>query len=114
MPDLGRDDDILATSAEGAPDQLLRDALVVRVGGIDEVDTEIEGAMKDRSGVCGVRNRAAESVGAKANDGNLEPGGAESPVFHVAGPRDLFLTQGQDRGFPPAAQSQGLSDPLGA
>jgi hypothetical protein len=91
---LGSDDDIPATCPDGASDELLRDTIVIGVGGVDEVDAEVKGTVEDRSSIGRIGNGAAEGIGAKTNDRDLEPRGSELPVFHLAGPRDRLLTTG--------------------
>ena len=68
VTDLGSDDDIAATGAEGAPDELLRDTVVIGVGGVDEGDAEVKGAGEDRSSVGRVGHGTAEGVCAETND----------------------------------------------
>src|SRR6266545_3603541 len=86
MTDLGGNDNIAAMCAEGAPDELLRDTVVVGVGGVDEADAEVKGAPEDRSSVGRVADSAAEGIGAESDDGDSKPGGPKQSVFHVAGP----------------------------
>ena len=67
---------------QGFSDDLLGDGRAIGIGGIDEVDAELDGAAKYSDGLLAVRRRApdapaGESHGAEAHavDGELAPKG---------------------------------------
>ena len=76
--DLRREDDVVATSLQGLPDDLLGLSGRVDVGGVDEVDPGVERRVDDPDAVVdiGVPPRAehhrAEAVGAHADAGPTE------------------------------------------
>src|SRR5262249_27166383 len=94
--DLAAEPDRLALLAENSSKPLLRAAFVaVAVGGVDQVDAEL-----DRLAYDAARRRkidaAAEIVAAEADDGHFKRGAAEPALFHrriislpARGPEDL-------------------------
>jgi hypothetical protein len=83
-PELRRQDDLVATAAgECLADDLLRLALRVDVGGIDEIDPGVERAVDDAHGivVVGVAP-CAEHHRAEAQLRDLHAGASEWAVFH--------------------------------
>src|SRR5262249_48794337 len=73
---------LFALPSENSPEPLLRAAFVaVAVGGVDQVDAEL-----DRPAYDAARRRkidaAAEIVAAEADDGHLERGATKPPLVH--------------------------------
>src|SRR6516162_5183400 len=80
--ELARQHDRFALLAENSSEPLLRAAFVaVAVGGVDQVDAEL-----DRPAYDAARRRkidaAAKIVAAEADDGHLERGAAKPPLVH--------------------------------
>src|SRR5439155_1482430 len=87
--DLGGQDDALAAAAalgEPAPDDLLGHALArppaVDVGGVEEVDAELQRPVHDGEAL-GLGGERAEVHGAEAEAAYLEPRPAETRVVHA-------------------------------
>ena len=74
---LGGQHDIVATALQRLTDDLLRLAVAVPIGGVDEVDAEIQGLVDDTNAVVviGVGD-AAEHHRAQAIGANLDAGPA--------------------------------------
>src|SRR4051812_27805024 len=70
--ELSCEHDVLALAAEDSSEPLFRAALVaVTVGGIDQVDAEVDRLVHDAAGRREI-DAAAEIVAAETDDGNLE------------------------------------------
>src|SRR5580692_741852 len=82
--ELRRQHDIVATPLQSLTDNLLRYTAGVRVGGVDEVDPGIEGAVNDADGVGAVVVAPRpEHHRAQAQRAHRYPGPAQRSVFHV-------------------------------
>jgi hypothetical protein len=76
--DLGREHDVVAPVLQRLADDLLGLAARVHVGGVDEVDPRVEGAVDDLDRVVVVRVApAAEHHGAEAQRAHLHTGSSE-------------------------------------
>jgi hypothetical protein len=91
LVDLGRDDDLAAACVleQGPADDLLARAVGVHVGGVEEVDAEIQGLLQERAArrlAQGPGVRAAVGLAiahaAEAKAGDIEAGAAELGVLH--------------------------------
>ena len=82
---LGGDDQLVALAAHQLAEDLLGAALVVLVGGVEEVDPDIAAGAEHARRVRLVRI-AAEGHGAEAELGHLHAGAAESAVVHAPSP----------------------------
>src|SRR5882724_7913580 len=89
VEELGGDDHTVARREllESAAGDLLADAERVHVGGIEEVDAELDGAPEERAALLFFEDPLApflRPVGhaAETDAGDLEAGGAEANVFH--------------------------------
>ena len=81
----GEDHVVAPTAVERLGDDLLALAGRVDVGGVDEVDAGVEGAVDDGDAVVVVPvAELAEHHGAEAQARDLHPGVAEGAVGHVA------------------------------
>ncbi len=89
--DLGRDHDLVPSGevAQGAADDLLARAVGIGVGGVEEVDAELEGSFDERPALffverpgmrASLRHPVAHAAEADARD--LEAGLSEIDVFH--------------------------------
>ena len=82
--ELRRQHDIVATPLQGLTDDLLRHTAGIHVGGVDEVDPGIEGAVNDADGVGAVVVAPRpEHHRAQAQRAHRYPGPAQQSVFHV-------------------------------
>src|SRR5215813_8166712 len=80
--ELAREHDRFALLAENSSEPLLRAAFVaVAVGGVDQVDTELDRLAYDAARRSKI-DTAAEIVTAQADDGHFERGAAEPALFH--------------------------------
>src|SRR5436309_2245897 len=80
---LGRDHDLLARDRlERGPERPLRAPTGVDVGGVEQVDPELEGAMDDGTRLDVVDRAAVRGPGADRDLGDLEAGVAERAVVH--------------------------------
>ena len=72
--ELGGEDDLVALALERAAEQLLVGEGPVRLGGVEEGDAELEGAMQSRDGFLFVGNAVglAHSHAAETEGGDLE------------------------------------------
>ena len=85
---------VLALAAERLADDLLRQAVRIDIGGVDEVDAGVDARVDHPLGFGKIavadrceRACAAEGHGAQSQCRNLQAGTAKGAVFHV-GPRD--------------------------
>ena len=83
---LGRDHEVAARDrrAAPAPSDLFGLARGVDVGGVEEVDAEVVGAVHDLPRRLAVDARAEREPGAERDLADLEPAAPERPVFHGA------------------------------
>jgi hypothetical protein len=80
---LGREHDVVAAPGERLADDLLRLAARVDVGGVDEVDPGVEGAVDDLDALVVVRVAPApEHHRAEAQRGHLDAGAGERAAVH--------------------------------
>src|SRR5262249_4876461 len=80
--ELAREHDRFALLAENASEPLLRAAFVaIAVGGVDEVDAELDRLFYDAARRRKI-DAAAEVIAAEADDGHFERGAAKSALFH--------------------------------
>ena len=88
--DLGGDERLVALALERLAQDLLRAAVGVDVGGVEQVDAGLEADVHQPRGLGDVGCApgleklvaAAERAGAKAENGNLEAGASQKTVFH--------------------------------
>ena len=80
---LGRDEDLVAVRRERLGDDLLADVRAVRVGGVDEVDAELDGAADHGDGAGAVLGRSPDAVA-----GELHGAVAETVDGAAAGERE--------------------------
>src|SRR5690348_14498320 len=80
--DLGREDPLVTVRADGLPDDLLRPAEIVLVGGVDEIHPGIEGLADDALGDRRV-GAAAEHHRAETDLRHPKAARAEDAVFHL-------------------------------
>src|SRR5262249_50679132 len=80
--ELAREHDRFALLIKNLPEPLLRAAFVaVAVGGVDQVDAELDRLAYDAAR-CRKIDAAAEIVAAEADDGHVERGAGEPALFH--------------------------------
>jgi hypothetical protein len=81
--EFGGDYDVVAAALQCLADELLRLALRVHVGGVDEVDPCVEGPLDDADAFVVVLGApVAEHHGAKAQVADRDAGTPERTVFH--------------------------------
>ena len=107
MPELRRDDDLVAAPAQRPAEQRLAEAVLaaVHVGGIDEGDARVECGGDDRRRALlrlGGGAGAAEVVAAEADRRHAEAGAAEGSVFESGHPLSLGRARGGVSPLPPA------------
>ena len=78
---LAGEDDLVATSLERRAEQGFRDARVVHVGGVEEVDAGVDTAIDDLVRARLIE-RLAQRHGAEAEAGDVEVGVGESATIH--------------------------------
>jgi hypothetical protein len=77
----------LAAASEGFADLVL--GIAIDVGRVEEIDTQVQGAMDELDGIglglhtAGVNVSDADTHATKSNGGNFEAGSAESAFFHT-------------------------------
>jgi len=89
---LGRDQHLVAPALQRLAQDLLRHALAVDVGGVEEIDPGLKTQIDHAAGLGDIGAApaleelvgAAEGGGAEAEHGNLEAGSAELTVFHAS------------------------------
>ena len=91
-PGLGGDHELAGIGVEGGPDQLLADVGAVRVGGVDQVDTQLDGASQHRDGLVPVG-------GLSPDPGPGDPHGAKPEAMHHQLPTEGKRTAGACRSF---------------
>src|SRR5690606_12550341 len=79
---LGGHDDLVAAAFDGPADGLLGPAAGVRVGGVDEVDAQVQRPVNDALD-AGRVHLAAELVRADTDNRNLKTGAAQSAILHA-------------------------------
>src|SRR5439155_12226178 len=82
--DFGRQDDLVAAAvlAERPPHDALALAVVIDVGGVDEIDAAVERGVDDAQRLVFGRG-VAEVHGAQTERRDLHPGAAKAAVVHV-------------------------------
>ena len=83
MAELGSEDDLVPPAHDRPADELLVGERTVHVGGVEEVDAEIEGAVngRDRLRVIAARVEVGHPHAAEAERGDAEALGAKGTVF---------------------------------
>jgi hypothetical protein len=82
---LGRQDHLLAPALEGHAQALLGAALLVDIGGVEEVDPAGQGRVHDLVHALLV-HPDPEAVGAQPDGRDAHAGGAKLTIFHESGP----------------------------
>ena len=88
LAELGGENDAMPAAGERPPDELLVVPPPVHVGGVQEVDPEIEGAVdhRDGSGVVALSVGPGHRHAAESDRRHLQPVAPEQPVFHRSDP----------------------------
>jgi hypothetical protein len=84
VAELGGKDDLVALTLDRSAHQLLVASGAVDVGGIQEVDAQLEGTVdgRDRGGIIGRAVHRAHAHAAKSNGGDIASRVAQIPCLH--------------------------------
>ena len=88
VAELAREDHAIAAPSDGAANQFFVASEPVDVGGVDQVDAKLDGAMDGGDGLALIASTVefAHGHAAKADGRYLEPGQAELPLLHLPNP----------------------------